>query len=158
MKFLVEYNAKAKASRVYRGSQHGFAAASFHSQCDNKGATITIIKTNSNRIFGGFTKENWIHSAGWKNDPSAFLFSVDLGQKYPITTVTHAICCSSGYGPTFGGGHDICVHDNSNSNNSSYVNFHSYASHPKHANGQSALTDGEKNFQVSEIEVYLVVV
>ena len=157
MKFLLEYNGKAKATRIYRGSDHGFAAASFHSNCDNMGPTITIIKTTSNRIFGGFTAANWESSGGFKNDPSAFLFSVDLGQKYPVTTATHAIYCNSGYGPTFGTGHDIVV--NENFKTTCYVNpsFY-YASHPKHANGQSALTNGERNFQVSEIEVYQVVV
>ena len=79
MKFLLEYNGKAKATRIYRGSDHGFAAASFHSNCDNMGPTITIIKTTFNRIFGGFTAANWESSGGFKNDPSAFLFSVDLG-------------------------------------------------------------------------------
>ena len=41
-----------------RASRDGFAAATFHSKCDNKGSTVTIVKSGSN-IFGGFTEQSW---------------------------------------------------------------------------------------------------
>ncbi|KAL9954733.1 hypothetical protein ACROYT_G042306 [Oculina patagonica] len=43
---------------LFRASRDGFAAATFHSRCDNKGATVTIVKSGNN-IFGGFTEESW---------------------------------------------------------------------------------------------------
>ena len=43
---------------LFRASRDGFAAAAFHSKCDNKGPTVTIVKSGNN-IFGGFTEESW---------------------------------------------------------------------------------------------------
>ena len=43
---------------LFRASRDGFAAAAFHSKCDNKGPTVTIVKSGSN-IFGGFTEVSW---------------------------------------------------------------------------------------------------
>ena len=43
---------------LYRASRDGFAAAVFHSKCDDKGPTVTIVKSGNN-IFGGFTKQSW---------------------------------------------------------------------------------------------------
>ena len=44
---------------LFRASRDGFAAAAFHSKCDNKGPTVTIVKSENNMIFGGFTEESW---------------------------------------------------------------------------------------------------
>ena len=44
---------------LFRASRDGFAAESFHSRCDNKGPTVTIVKSGS-FIFGGFTEAEWI--------------------------------------------------------------------------------------------------
>ncbi len=43
---------------LFRASRDGFAAATFHSKCDNKGPTVTIVKSGNN-IFGGFTDVSW---------------------------------------------------------------------------------------------------
>ena len=43
---------------LFRASRDGFAAETFHSKCDNKGPTITIVKSGDN-IFGGFTEVSW---------------------------------------------------------------------------------------------------
>ena len=43
---------------LFRASRDGFAAATFHSKCDNKGPTLTIVKSGNN-IFGGFTEKSW---------------------------------------------------------------------------------------------------
>ena len=67
------------------------------------------------------------------------------------------IYCNSSYGPTFGGGHDLCISHNSNTNTGSYSNLgHSYT-HPYYAyesNEAKSFLAGSLNFQVSEIEVY----
>ena len=43
---------------LFRASRDGFAAATFHSRCDNKGPTVTIVKSGKN-VFGGFTEQSW---------------------------------------------------------------------------------------------------
>ena len=43
---------------LFRASRDGFAASTFHSKCDNKGPTVTVVKSGAN-IFGGFTEKGW---------------------------------------------------------------------------------------------------
>ena len=43
---------------LYRASRDGWAASNFHSCCDSKGPTVTVIKSG-NYIFGGFTEKKW---------------------------------------------------------------------------------------------------
>ena len=43
---------------LMRASQDGFQAQTFHFKCDNKGPTVTIVKSGNN-IFGGFTEKSW---------------------------------------------------------------------------------------------------
>ena len=126
--------------------------------CDNKGPTLTLIKTVAGHTFGGFTTISWDSSGSWKNDTQSFLFSVDKQTKYPIVnSYGNAIFCGSSYGPTFGNGHTIYVSDNSNSNSNSHVSNGNAYNILAGANGKpSILTDGNQNFQTTEIEVYLV--
>ena len=43
---------------LYRASRDGWAASNFHSCCDNKGPTVTVIKSR-NYIFGGYSEVEW---------------------------------------------------------------------------------------------------
>ena len=42
------------ATLLYRATRDGFAASSFHSRCDGRDNTVTIIKTNSNYVLINF--------------------------------------------------------------------------------------------------------
>ena len=42
----------------YRASTHGWAASIFHSSCDGKSPTVTIIKSKQ-YVFGGYTDIPW---------------------------------------------------------------------------------------------------
>jgi len=42
----------------YRASSHGWAASTFHSRCDGKPHTVTIIRKNQ-YVFGGYTDIAW---------------------------------------------------------------------------------------------------
>ena len=44
--------------RCWRASVDGWAASTFHSQCDGKGPTVTIIRVGR-YIFGGYTSKSW---------------------------------------------------------------------------------------------------
>ena len=43
---------------LFRASRDGFAAKSFHSKCDNKGPTVTVVQSGS-FVFGGFADAAW---------------------------------------------------------------------------------------------------
>ena len=44
---------------IYRASRNGWAAANFHSCCDRKWPTVTVVKSSGNYIFGGYTEQHW---------------------------------------------------------------------------------------------------
>jgi hypothetical protein len=61
---------------LYRGSEDGWSASTFHSKVDDKGAVICIIRSSNGNIFGGYTKIGFDSSSLYKADSDAFLFSV----------------------------------------------------------------------------------
>ena len=44
--------------KCFRASEHKFLSAEFHKYCDNKGPTVTIVRSGS-QLFGGFTDLSW---------------------------------------------------------------------------------------------------
>ncbi len=148
---------------VYRASRDGFTAHSFHSKCDGISNTVTIIKTTSNSVFGGFTSATWTSYIGFTFDSNAFIFSlrrsgISNKERFNVTQPSYGIYSYFSYGPTFGGGHDIYVGDYSNQNGNSYSNFgHSYQL-PKNINHGSeeaiSYLAGSYTWQTTEIEVY----
>ena len=53
--WLPQYN---KWHLLFRASRDSFKALAFHAKCDNKGPTVTILKSGNN-VFGGFTRNSW---------------------------------------------------------------------------------------------------
>ena len=43
---------------LFQASRDGFATKTFHTKCDDKGPTVTIVKSGD-YIFGGFTEVSW---------------------------------------------------------------------------------------------------
>ena len=71
-----------------------------------------------------------------------------------VTRASHAIEKSLSHGPTFGGGHDIVINDNANSNTNSYANFgHSY-SVPSGVQETKTILAGTYKFTPDEVEVF----
>ena len=44
---------------IYRASEYGYTAKSFHECCDDKGPTLIIIKSSGGWILGGLTTQSW---------------------------------------------------------------------------------------------------
>jgi hypothetical protein len=110
LQFVREQYPRARFQRIYDATTDGWHAKDFHRCCDKKGWTLTIVETTkkfvvfgSSYIFGGFTTAEWESSWSYKPSPHSFLFSVNEGSKYPITSGdTAAIACWSGYCAGFG--------------------------------------------------------
>ncbi len=53
-------------------------------KADNKGPTVTLIKSSNNdKVFGGYTSVPWTSSEyTWVRDEKAFLFSLTDNRKY----------------------------------------------------------------------------
>jgi len=65
-----------KFTLLCRGTRDGFEASTFHSKCDGKPNTLTVVKTTTDCIFGGYTSVPWSSVGGYKPDSKAFLFSL----------------------------------------------------------------------------------
>ena len=57
--------------RCWRAKTDGWAASTFHRNCDGKGPTVTIIKVGS-YIFGGYTDLSW-------SSPSKYILNFRVG-------------------------------------------------------------------------------
>ena len=65
-----------KLNLLYRGSRDGYAFDKTHSKIDVKGPTLTIVKSDTYNIFGGYTPISWGNSGGTqKQNGTSFLFS-----------------------------------------------------------------------------------
>ncbi|CAF0958556.1 unnamed protein product [Adineta steineri] len=144
---------------IYKATRDGFSASAFHSRCDNKGPTISIIQSNNNYIFGGYTSIAWTSSQKYQNDETAFLFTLTNPHNIPPTKytirsdhTTHAIYDDSRCGPRFGSGTDICIYDSNNSNNFR-CSIYPLSYDDTTGKGNKTFT-GANWFTISEIEVF----
>ena len=152
-------NNEQKWELIYKASRDGFGANTFHSRCNNKGPTMTIIRSSNYYLFGGYTSVAWTSSGSHKADFNAFLFTLTNPHnipptKYPVqpATIQYSIYDYIGSGPAFGGGCDMNVYSNSNSNESSFFGFpHTYTD--INGKGHNTFT-GSKNFMTSDVEVF----
>ena len=62
--------------RCWRAKTDGWAASTFHSKCDGKGPTVTIIQVGS-YVFGGYTGASW-SSPGSKYQIMVWPYSLSL--------------------------------------------------------------------------------
>jgi len=47
----------------YRASKDGFKSTDFHRKCDGIPNTLTVIKSKSGNIFGGFIEQKWLQTS-----------------------------------------------------------------------------------------------
>jgi hypothetical protein len=151
---------------LYRGSRDGFNASAFRSRCDGQANTITIIKSNFNHVFGGFTTVQWNSLGAYSTDQNAFIFSLrrsnssNFYAKFPVRESSTAIWNRSYQGPAFGSYSGLYMCDILiGYNNGNYADFgasytlpqgYSYGS----SNTRSFLAGSYSSWSVIEMEVY----
>lgn len=157
---------KQKWELKYRGTRDGFNTKDFHSNCDGIPGSLTLIKTTSGNIFGGFTEISWNSTGGFVADPNAFIFSLINQENTPFKVMCSnegefAINCSAKRGPSFGGNgqyiKDIVIRSDSNANQESYSDFGYSYKHPDYLKGTDkakSILAGSYKFQTVEIEVF----
>ncbi|EFA75352.1 hypothetical protein PPL_11429 [Heterostelium album PN500] len=145
---------------IYKGTKDGFESANFHTKCNGKGATLTVVKSSDGNVFGGYNSQSWNSNGAYCGDNKCFIYTMVnknniVPTKYaPIGNNTNIVYGNNGYGPTFGSGHDLYISNQCNVNQQSYQNFpHCYADTTGKAKATFATT---YNFTVSEIEVFTV--
>ncbi|EFC42630.1 predicted protein [Naegleria gruberi] len=155
---------------LYRASNDGFTAQSFHQKCDHQGKTVTIVRSEYGNIFGGFTSQDWESpkQAKFKADPAAFVFKFESdsagNSRLEVFHIRQgdqkAIYCDAYDLAIFGGGCDFYISDSCNINSASYSEFgdsyelplgYSFGSEQTHV-----FLGGKFDFRVSEIEVFKI--
>jgi hypothetical protein len=141
---------------LYRATRDGFFADVFHSKCDNINPTLTLIRSNLNSVFGGYTniQWNWCTSCS-VSDSTAYIFSLrrrgfNSTERFPSISCCNHVYTYSTWGPTFGGGYDIRINDNSDIvSSSSWCSTYSCPT-------TTGFLAGSSSFLTTEIEVYHV--
>ena len=151
LKTMKSEGKKVNMSLLYKATKHGDSYSTFHSKCNSKGYTLTLIKNTKGYRCGAFITQSWSNSNSYIKDQNAFLFSLEYKEYYPTYDGTNAIYDYSSYGPTFGSNNDLYIPNGFLSNTSS-CNF------PYDYCGTRArcLTGGSYNFKVKELEVYKI--
>ncbi|KAJ8313263.1 hypothetical protein KUTeg_009180 [Tegillarca granosa] len=75
-KLLIEaWIGKRKTFNIlYRASSDGLSATSFHTKCDNKGPTVTVLFNKDKSVYGGYTSIGWTTAGKYMKDDNAFIF------------------------------------------------------------------------------------
>ncbi len=144
---------------LYRATRDGFTAKAFHEKCDGKANTLTIIMTNENYVFGGYTAAEWNSAGFYIEDSSAFIFSlrrngISKRDKLTVKNEKYAINGNSKIGPSFGY-IDIRINDRSDINTGSRAIFCSFYQCPPGFT-TSLLAGSYDKWLTSEIEVYSI--
>ena len=157
-------------NHLFRASDHKYSAAKFHDFCDDKGGTITIIKSNWGNIFGGYTSKSWTSYGGYYKDENAFLFVIksndeSIESKCPLLLelkkdhIGYAIYCDANVGPIFGGGGtgDIYIGDNCNKSDSRSCQMSYGTPTINICGGNKEIFEGTYAFQVIDYSVFQIV-
>ena len=104
-------------------SRDGIGYSQFHNLCDNKGATITLIKLEDGNILGIYTPLSWDSTSVWKNDLNMFVFNLTENIKcIKNNQDNNGIYCRFDHGPYT---HVIQFYDGKKMNEV-YVNINSF--------------------------------
>lgn len=92
----------------YKASVHAGTSETFHLRCDNKGKSITVVRTMSDHILGGVTFVPWSCRGSYVTDLNAFIFSLKSPSMPPFIAkimsvrTNMAVYDHLAYFPTFG--------------------------------------------------------
>jgi hypothetical protein len=152
--WLGEDDQDGEFSLLYRGSRDGQTNKAFHSKCDSKGCTLTVIETTCGKVFGGYPNTAWLSTGGYYGANKAFLFALPGGgisspckMKLKNANDNYAIYCGNGNtcGPAFGGG---------NGYNDMIVNGSNVYLRPGYTYEQGPISNG--SYSIKEMEVFQV--
>ena len=135
---------------LFKMSEDGVNSKDFHNKCDRKGATLILIETTKGYKFGGYTPLNW-DNTGFKTDDDTFIFSINNMEKINKIEKNkddYSINGNINRGPIFGNG-DIVIMDDMKKGKFICNEISSFLTDLK-------LSNGEKDFEVKEIEVFQV--
>jgi FtsZ-binding cell division protein ZapB len=146
-------NSKLKLDLIYKATTDSDRAEAFHYHCNGARNSIVLIETINGKRFGGYTSQSWEGDGVEKQDPNAFIFSLDKLETYDVLPNKQAIGCYPDYGAVFLGC-QIRIYDNAfKRGGTTFAKGVTYLT-----NEDYELTGGEKEFGIKEIEAYNVTI
>ena len=146
-----------KLDLLFKGPYQNFSAIIYHSSLDNIVPCLILVETDKGARFGGFTNQTWKGENIYKKDPTAFLFSLNYLEKYPVRQdcVSNAIFVKSDYLFNFGKG-DLIIYDQCNRKYCKSEFPRSYMCLNNQVDPRYRLTKYYNEFVVKDLEVFLV--
>jgi hypothetical protein len=124
--------------------------------------TLMVVLSDRGWIFGGYTPRTWTSRGIWVGDSglNSFLFTIKNPHNispriFKQIQEINEIYGGLGYGPIFGGGHDLHIGDRCNASRASSSNLGSTYTNDTGIPGTAVLA-GEQTFIVKEIEIFEV--
>ena len=145
-------NKRLTLTLLYKATVDSDTAEAFHEKCDDAKSTLVLIETDKGKRFGGYTTCSWSGECVEKKDEDAFVFSLDKMEIYENIQGEDAIGCYPKFGPIFLGC-QIRIYDNAfTKGGTTFEKRLNYNTQEDYE-----LTDGDRVFQIKEIEVYEVI-
>ena len=147
----------SKLDLLFKGPYQNFSAIIYHSSLDNIVPCLILVETDKGARFGGFTNQTWKGENVYKKDPTAFLFSLNYLEKYPIRQdcVSNAIFVKGDHLFSFGRG-DLIIYDQCNRKYCKSEFPRSYMCLNNQVDPRYRLTKYYNEFIVKDLEVFLV--
>lgn len=152
--------AKGKWTLMYRATTDGWGANNFHAKCDNKRRLLTIIRSTSGHLFGGFSTEPFNSNVGFVTDSTAFLYTLTNPHgvpptKIPCTSPGNAIYGHPSYNATYGTNNDLYIVNNANQS-SCTTNLGNNTYRDPTGRGSTLFTGQSNNWTVAEMLAFQV--
>ena len=146
-----------KLDLLFKGPYQNFSAIIYHSSLDNIVPCLILVETDKGARFGGFTNQTWKGENVYKKDPTAFLFSLNYLEKYPVRQdcVSNAIFVKGDHLFSFGKG-DLIIYDQCNRKYCKSEFPRSYMCLNNQVDPRYRLTKYYNEFIVKDLEVFLV--
>jgi hypothetical protein len=158
---------------LYRATRDGFGTNDFHSRCDGKAGTVTVVKSESGHVFGGVLGTAWTSccKGGHTRTEQAFLFGIRTHgspftpEMFPIKSGgSNAAYNGNGHLPFFGRefGYDLHILADAHIRTDSYSNFGGAYTLPDGivfgSDAAEQYFAGTHSFRVAEVEVFQILV
>ena len=154
------FSDKCSFNLLYRATRDGSYPKDYHKKCDNQGPTLTLIKTDNNRKFGGYVSKDREYGTAnevYVKDKNAFIFSINKKTKYNIKDGnTDAFSNSSIRGPNFTVSLGFYCNEDSG-NMFKPGNSYESKTNPSYNSNNAYEFAGKDGFKAIEIEVFKVI-
>lgn len=140
----------------------GFSCKSFFKKCEDKSPTVSIIKSESGYLFGGYAPVPWASTENFETTSNSFLFTLTNPHNIPPTKYAHIAGRPGVFHRAytlvgFGGKQDGCKIAKPDLLVSAFTVETNFPVSYKDTTGKGNVTfTGRPHFDFSEIEVYLV--